>query len=520
MRTAVRTVSENMPHPLLILLIGIAMLSNPQEIGRPKLLEKPKPIFGAQYAQLPDRFYALQSATPVVDPHWIAFNKALATELGLDATELATQVGLAIFAGNHTAEGTSPLAMAYSGHQFGHWNPSLGDGRALLLGDLQTANGQHFDVQLKGSGPTPYSRNGDGRAALGPVLREYVVSEAMHAMGISTTRALAAVTTGEKVRRETPLPGGVITRVAKSFVRVGTFQYFVAHDDKEGLKALADFSIDRHEPDLKNANNPYLELLKRVVTRQAELIASWQLIGFIHGVMNTDNVSIAGETIDYGPCAFMDEYDPATVFSSIDSFGRYAYQNQPRIGQWNLSVLAQSMLPILHDDEDQALALAQDAINDFSTQFDCAFRTGLLKKIGITDEQEGDYELAISLLDAMKEARADFTNTFRALSNLVLPNPDIAAAQLPLTEWINNLVRHTDGGKRVDQNLMRSVNPAFIPRNHRVEAMIQAATEGDFSLFEELMQVLATPYEDKPVHHAYTLPPEPDERVHQTFCGT
>jgi uncharacterized protein YdiU (UPF0061 family) len=484
------------------------------------LLDKTTPIFGAHYAQLPDRFYAEQPATPVAKPSWIAFNKLLAEDLQLDATQIATEAGLAIFAGNQTPPGTVPLAMAYSGHQFGHWNPSLGDGRALLLGDVTDKAGQRFDIQLKGSGPTPFSRNGDGRAALGPVLREYVLSEAMNAMGIATTRALAAVSTGEKVRRETPLPGAIITRVAKSFVRVGTFQYFVAHDDKEGLMALADFSIERHEPDLKGTEYPYLELLKRVVSRQAHLIASWQLIGFIHGVMNTDNVSIAGETIDYGPCAFMDQYDPATVFSSIDSLGRYAYQNQPRIGQWNLSVLAQSMLPILHEDEDQALALAQDAINEFSAQFDLAFRAGLLKKIGIVEEQSGDYELAIELLDTMKQARADFTNTFRALSNLDLSAPEIGAAQLPLTDWVNNWLRHTDGGKRIDQNMMRSVNPAFIPRNHRIEAMIQAATRGDFSLFHELMEVLATPFEDKPIHHAYTLPPAPDERVHQTFCGT
>lgn len=491
-----------------------------QETGRPTLLDKSKPIFGAQYAQLPERFYGAQSAIPVADPKWIAFNPELAKQLQLNVPELAGDAGLAIFAGNQTASGTMPLAMAYSGHQFGHWNPQLGDGRALLLGDALDKSGQHFDVQLKGSGPTQYSRNGDGRAALGPVLREYVISEAMYAMGIPTTRALAAVATGEKVRRETALPGAIITRVAKSFVRVGTFQYFVAHDDKEGLKTLADFSISRHEPELKEVEHPYLELLKRIVMRQAKLIAHWQLVGFIHGVMNTDNVSIAGETIDYGPCAFMDEYDPATVFSSIDRFGRYAYQNQPRIGQWNLSVLAQSMLPILHEDEDQALALAQDAINGFSSQFDDAFRSCLLKKIGIASEQDGDYQLAIELLDTMKAARADFTNTFRALSSMSLSSPNIDAAQLPLAEWINNWVRYTDGGKRIDQNLMRSVNPAFIPRNHRVEAMIQAAIEGDFTLFEELMQVLASPFEDKPVHHAYTLPPEPDERVHQTFCGT
>jgi len=478
------------------------------------------PIFGNEYAQLPDRFFAMQPAKPVADPSWIAFNAPLAEQLGLNASDLAGEFGLGIFSGNKVAHNTTPLAMAYSGHQFGNYNPQLGDGRALLLGDVTDKNRQSYDVQLKGSGPTPYSRNGDGRAALGPVLREYVLSEAMAALGIPTTRALAAVTTGELVRRETPLPGGVITRVAKSFVRVGTFQYFVARDDEEGLRALADFSIARHEPELREADNPYFELLRTIVRKQAELIAQWQLIGFIHGVMNTDNMSIAGETIDYGPCAFMDEYDPATVFSSIDSFGRYAYQNQPRSTRWNLGVLAQSMLPILHENEEQALKLGQEAIDGFADHFDTAFRSGMLRKIGIIDEQDGDYALAIQLLDNMKEARADFTNSFRALANFDLKERNIASAQLPLTEWINEWIRHTDDGARIDQQVLRSVNPAFIPRNHRVEAMIVAATKGDFSLFEEFMEVLSKPYEDQPTHSAYTLPPEPDERVNQTFCGT
>ncbi|MGJ8528554.1 protein adenylyltransferase SelO [Maritalea sp.] len=477
------------------------------------------PIFGNQYAQLPERFYTKQPATPVSSPNWIAFNQNLATELQLDCDVLSGEKGLEILSGNMVAHDTTPLAMAYSGHQFGNWNPQMGDGRALLLGDVQNKVGQHFDVQLKGSGPTAYSRNGDGRAALGPVLREYVLSEAMHALGVPTTRALAAVTTGEIVRREKPLPGAIITRVAKSFVRVGTFQFFVARDDKEGLEKLADFSIERHAPDI-NGPDKYVKFLDRVVSSQAELIAKWQLLGFIHGVMNTDNMSVAGETIDYGPCAFMDEYDPATVFSSIDQFARYAYQNQPRIARWNLGVLAQSMLPILNEDEEKALEIAQASIDQFAPQFDAAFRTGMLSKIGIKTEQDSDFELAVELLNVMKEARADYTNTFRALSRLNLKNPEIGAAQLPLTEWINNWLRHTDGGDRVDQELMRSVNPAFIPRNHRVQAVIDAATEGDFTLFEELMSVLKTPYQDQPVHHAYSLPPEPDERVHQTFCGT
>jgi len=483
-------------------------------------LNSPKPLFGDQYAQLPPQLYVKQDATPVAAPSWIKLNAGLAEALQFDTDFLSGDEGLAIFAGNQTAKGTSPLAMAYSGHQFGHWNPKLGDGRALLLGDAADKSGQRFDVQLKGSGPTPFSRNGDGRAALGPVLREYVISEAMHALGVPTTRALAAVQTGEPVRRETALPGAVITRVAKSFVRVGTFQNFAARDDKEALRALVDFSIQRHAPELTDADRPALEFLKKTVLSQAELIAKWQLLGFIHGVMNTDNMSVAGETIDYGPCAFMDEYDPATVFSSIDHHGRYAYQNQPRIAQWNLMVLAQSLLPIIDEDEDQALAFAQDAINLFSGHFETQYRRGLLQKIGIAEEQNGDFELALSLLDQMKDARADFTNSFRAISQLDLAHPEIAAAQLPLTEWINNWRRHTDNGKRVDPTLMFNTNPAFIPRNHRVENMIQAALQDDFSLFEELLSVLTTPFTDQPIHHAYTLPPDPDERVHQTFCGT
>lgn len=488
--------------------------------GIPVLTTSNAPLFGNQYAQLPESFYARQSATKPSAPKWIAFNAPLAEALQLDVSSLSGDEGLAVFSGAKTAEGTTPVAMAYSGHQFGHWNPNLGDGRALLLGDVADKNGQHFDVQLKGSGPTPFSRNGDGKAALGPVLREYVISEAMYALGVPTTRALAAISTGDIVRRETPLPGAIFTRVAKSFVRVGTFQYFAAREDVAGIKALIDFSIKRHAPELADADNKALALLENVVRDQAHLIAKWQLIGFIHGVMNTDNMSIAGETIDYGPCAFMDEFDPATVFSSIDQFGRYAYQNQPRIAQWNLMVLAQSILPAIDENEDKAIGLAQDTLNLFASEFDRAYREGLLAKIGIADEQQGDFELAQALLDAMHEARADFTNSFRALSHLELPNPTINAAQLPLTEWINDWVRHTDGGNRVDQNLIRRTNPAFIPRNHRIENMIQAAMDGDFSLFEELHKVLSRPFEDQPVHHAYTLPPDPDERVHQTFCGT
>src|SRR5580692_9850287 len=368
--------------------------------------------FDNTYARLPERFYARVSPTPVATPRLVKLNLELARSLGLDPHALASEQGVQILAGNRVAEGSEPLALAYAGHQFGHFVPQLGDGRAILLGEVIDADGVRRDIQLKGSGPTPFSRRGDGRAALGPVLREYIVSEAMAALGIPTTRSLAAVITGESVVRERLLPGAVLTRVAASHIRVGTFQYFAARGDTEGVRRLADHVIGRHYPQLADVDRPYHALLEAVIGRQAELVARWLLVGFIHGVMNTDNTSISGETIDYGPCAFMDAYDPATVFSSIDEMGRYAYGNQPRIALWNLTRFAECLLPLFSDDQEKAIAEAQEALGNFAEKFDGAYQAGLREKLGLFTAREDDPELANDLLKVIAENAADFTLTF------------------------------------------------------------------------------------------------------------
>jgi uncharacterized protein YdiU (UPF0061 family) len=420
--------------------------------------------------------------------------------------------------------------MAYAGHQFGHFVPQLGDGRAILLGEVIDADGVRRDIQLKGSGPTPFSRRGDGRAALGPVLREYIVSEAMAALGIPSTRSLAAVITGENVMRETPLPGAVLTRVASSHIRVGTFQYFAARSDTEGVRRLADHVIARHYPQVAGAERPYLALLSAVIARQAELVARWLLVGFIHGVMNTDNTSVSGETIDYGPCAFMDHYDPATVFSSIDEQGRYAYANQPRIALWNLTRLAECLLPLLSDDKDKAIEEAQAALGEFAETFASAYQAGLRKKIGLFTMRDGDEALVQDLLDAMAKNRADFTLTFRRLSDAAGdPAGDAEVRSLfadpaAYDEWAVRWRQRTSDEPQSPierRAAMRSVNPAFIPRNHRVEAVIEAAVNrDDFEPFETLLTVLSKPYQDQPDFAGYADPPEPHQRVLQTFCGT
>src|SRR5471032_2468762 len=365
--------------------------------------------FDNTYAALPDGFFARVAPTPVTSPKLIKLNRPLALHLGLDPNWLAGPEGVEILAGKRIPDGADPIAMAYAGHQFGHFVPQLGDGRAILLGEVLDADGVRRDIQLKGSGPTPFSRRGDGRAALGPVLREYIVSEAMATLGIPTTRSLAAVVTGENVMRETLLPGAVLTRVASSHIRVGTFQYFAARSDTEGVRRLADHVIARHYPQAANANRPYYALLEGVIARQAQLVARWLLVGFIHGVMNTDNTSISGETIDYGPCAFMDQYDPATVFSSIDEQGRYAYANQPRIALWNLTRLAECLLPLFSDEQDKAITEAQSALAEFAEKFDTAYQAGLRRKIGLFDTRDGNEALVQDLLDAMAQTKADFT---------------------------------------------------------------------------------------------------------------
>src|SRR5665213_3451635 len=440
--------------------------------------------FQNTYVQLPERFYARVKPTPVVAPRLVKVNVELARSLGVDPDALASEEGLAILSGNRVAEGSQLLAMAYAGHQFGHFVPQLGDGRAILLGEVIGRDGVRYDIQLKGSGPTPFSRRGDGRAALGPVLREYILSEAMAALGVPTTRALAAVTTGETVQREMPLPGTVFTRVAASHLRIGTFQFFAAKGDLEGIRVLADYAISRHYPEAAQAIHPYRSLLDGVIARQAKLIAHWMLLGFIHGVMNTDNMSISGETIDYGPCAFMEAYDPATVFSSIDQQGRYAYGNQARIALWNLARLAEALLPLLIQkarSEEAGLASANEALAAFFGKFDAAYLAGMRLKLGLRSERDGDIALIQDLLERMAANHADFTLNFRRLCDAAA-SPDGDAGVRGL---FNNPEAYDEWAARWRDRLneepmpaearaaaMRKVNPAFIPRNHRVEFVI------------------------------------------------
>jgi len=490
--------------------------------------------FDNSYARLPERFFARVAPTQVPAPRLIRLNQDLARHLGIDPDGLAAPDGVEMLAGNRLPDGAEPLAMAYAGHQFGSFVPQLGDGRALLLGEVLDRDGVRRDIQLKGAGRTPFSRMGDGRAVLGPVLREYIVSEAMAALGIRTTRALAAVTTGEKIWREGLFPGAVLTRVARSHVRVGTFEFFASRGDTDALRRLADYVIARHDPDAAAAERPCLALLQTVVGRTAELVASWQLIGFIHGVMNTDNTSIAGETIDYGPCAFMDTYHPATVYSSIDAGGRYAYGNQPRIAHWNLARLAQCLLPLLGDDPDAALASAQGAIDAFPARFRTAYEAGLRRKLGLMEERDGDGALAQDLLDRMAASHADFTLTFRRLCDAAGPAVAGAEADGAVKSLFDDPAAFDDWAARWRARLaqeersaadrraaMRAVNPAFIPRNHRVEAAIAAAQDGgDLGRLDELIAVLARPYDDQPGFAHYADPPRPHEVVHATFCGT
>jgi serine/tyrosine/threonine adenylyltransferase len=502
--------------------------------------------FDNSYLTLPDSFYALQEPIRVRGPHMAIFNAALAHSLGLDAEALNGEDGTALFAGNALPQGAQPLAQAYAGHQYGHFT-MLGDGRAVLLGEQIAPDGQRFDIQLKGSGPTPFSRRGDGRAALGPMLREYLISEAMQALGIPTTRSLAVVTTGESVVRDlaVALPGAILTRVAASHIRVGTFEYIAARsarneDDDRELRQLADYVIQRHYPeclrsgegvlslsaaDLSSSDNPYRRLLQVVMERQALLVAKWQGVGFIHGVMNTDNMSICGETIDYGPCAFMDAYDPATVFSSIDRYGRYAYGNQPSIAQWNLTRFAEAILPLLHPNPEEGLAVAQEAINGFQAVFQRHYLAVMRDKLGLLSAFEPeDAVLVENLLTWMHQHQRDFTQTFRALSQTALSQPgwlqevEFAAWH---TRWQERLSRQVETPETVLQR-MSAHNPAVIPRNHRVEEALKAAVEErDFSVLHRLLAVLQNPYNELPTDQAdYSLPPEPANIPYQTFCGT
>lgn len=486
--------------------------------------------FDNSYARLPSRFYARVEPTPVAAPRLVQLNHRLADELGLDPEALAGSEGVAMLSGNRLPAGAASLALAYAGHQFGHFVPQLGDGRALLLGEVIGRDGRRRDLQLKGSGQTPFSRRGDGRAALGPVLREYLVSEAMAALGIPTTRTLAAVITGERVMREAALPGAILTRVASSHLRVGTFQYFAARRDTEALQLLADYAMQRHYPEAAEATQPLGALIAAVAERQAALVASWLLVGFVHGVMNTDNASIAGETIDYGPCAFQDSYDPGMVLSAIDQMGRYAYANQPGIAHWNVVRFAETLLPLLADNENDSADLARAALAVFTPRFRAEYHSGLARKIGLPPSDPASAALAEDLLGRMAANHADFTLTFRRLAAAAIdPKADTGVRALFddaeaydtwATTWRARLAE-LGGEPWARHAAMQRANPAFIPRNHQVEAAIEDAQErGDFSRFETLLAVLARPYEDQPEYADFATPPRAEERVLQTFCGT
>ena len=486
--------------------------------------------FSNSYARLPERFFARVDPTPVAAPRLIRFNDSLADQLGLQTAALGPNELAAIFAGNVTPLGAEPIAMAYAGHQFAHFVPQLGDGRAILIGEVLDRDGVRRDIQLKGSGLTPFSRRGDGRAALGPVLREYLVSEAMHALGVPTTRALAAVSTGQFVVREGRLPGAILTRIAASHLRVGTFEYFAARGDVDAIRRLADYTIDRHDAAARDDERPYLALLRGVVDRQARLVARWMCVGFIHGVMNTDNTALSGETIDFGPCAFMDAYDPATVFSSIDRFGRYAYANQPGIALWNLERFAEALIPLIDGNGERAIELASETVSAFPDSFEDYWLAGMRGKLGLLREEGEDRDLILELLEAMHANAADFTLTFRRLCDAAEDEEaDAGVRGLFATpeaydawamRWRSRLTREGVDPHERARN-MRSVNPAFIPRNHRVEQALEAAIErADFAPFTELLTVLKRPYEDQEGFENYADPPGEGERVFEAFCGT
>ncbi len=486
--------------------------------------------FSNTYARLPAGFFVRQLPTPVAAPSLVQFNHPLADELGVAVGDLDGETLAAILAGNLVPEGAEPISMAYAGHQFGGFVPRLGDGRAILMGEVVDRAGRRRDIQWKGAGPTPFSRRGDGRAALGPVLREYLVGEAMHAMGIPATRALAAVATGEAVFRDSALPGAVLVRVAASHVRVGTFQYFAGLGDLEATQRLADYVIDRHDPQARQAERPYLALLQSVARRQAELVARWMGVGFVHGVMNTDNMAVSGETIDFGPCAFLEAYDPATVFSSIDSHGRYAYGAQAHAARWNIARLTETLLPFLDADPERALGLGQGVIDAFPGWFEAQWLDVMAGKLGLATRQEGDRELVDALLGAMQANQADFTLTFRRLCDAVERPGEgngprtLFADPVAFDAWEQGWrqrLQDEPAAAGARAMAMRAVNPAYIPRNHQVERVIQAAVErGELEPFRELLAVLSLPFEEQPARADYALPALMHERVDRTFCGT
>ncbi len=481
--------------------------------------------FDNTYSRLPERFFSQQHPASVPNPQLIRLNEGLAKQLSIDPAWLASPEGVAMLSGNELPTGAEPIAQAYAGHQFANFVPQLGDGRAILLGEVIDHNGVRRDIQLKGSGRTAFSRGGDGKAALGPVLREYIVSEAMAALGVPTTRALAAMSTGETVQRETPLAGGIFTRVASSHLRVGTFQYFAARDDLDGLRTLADYAIDRHYPIAGKAKNPYLEFLRSVITAQAELIPRWLQLGFIHGVMNTDNVSISGETIDYGPCAFMDNFHPQCVFSSIDRKARYAWGNQPSICQWNLTRLAETLLPLIAANRENAIKLAETALAEFPEQFESRYLAGFRAKLGLDNDsaEDGGAEFLKKTLHTLAEEEVDFTLFFRHLTRVAAgesPTELIELFKKPerAYDWLTDWQAIAEPESQLDA--MLAANPILIPRNHRVEAAIQHGYQGDFATFHRLIEALQNPYADNSAYTDLEQAPTPQERVTETFCGT
>ncbi len=482
--------------------------------------------FDNSYARLPERFYHRLEPSPVAEPQWLATNSELAQLLGLSETELCSEQWLEALAGNGVPAGAEPMALAYAGHQFGGFVPQLGDGRALLLGEVVGSDNRRRDVQLKGSGPTPYSRGGDGRAALGPVLREYLMSEAMHALGIPTTRALAAVLSGEPVFRARPLPGAVLTRVASSHLRVGTFQYFAVRDDHEALVLLVEYALERHYPQHAETDQPALALFEAVMEAQAKLVAKWLAVGFVHGVMNTDNCSIAGETIDYGPCALLDTYDPNRCFSSIDHLGRYAYANQPKIAKWNMARFGETLLRVIDPGDRRAVSKLQARLERFDDLFDSAHLRESRCKLGLCEAHDGDAELFAELLAIMHQAQLDYTLTFRELTRSSASDtaPTKTARQLAeLADWTERWQarRQREAASPGQQlSLMQHANPAFIPRNHVVEGVIAAAETGDLEPFERLRGALQRPYTEQPGQAELMAPPGDEQWEYQTFCGT
>lgn len=478
--------------------------------------------FDNSYAKLPESFCIKVNPSSVSKPNLVIVNRKLAADLGLEISENSEKELAQIFSGNILPKGADPIAQAYAGHQYGYFT-ILGDGRAHLIGEHITPQDERFDIQFKGSGKTPYAKRGDGLAALGPMLREYIISEAMHALNIPTTRSLAVVTSGEPVMRETILQAAVLTRIASSHIRIGSFEYIADRGDRDGLKILADYTINRHFPEIKNAEEPYIIFLKAVMRKQIDLVVNWLRVGFIHGVMNTDNASIYGETIDYGPCAFMDVYDPKTVFSSIDLNGRYAYANQPHITQWNLARLAEAMLPLLDENIEKATEIANELIESYGPLLQKSWLEMMRNKLGMFLELEGDGALIGDFLKFMQRNRADYTNSFRDLISKTIPNGEIYETQEFQAWWQRwqDRLNKNDKPLEFSFSLMRANNPAFIPRNHIVEEALQAAeTDSDFSKLHELLEVISNPYEEQEKYNEFSQPPEPSEHVYQTFCGT